>query len=194
MGKAYANRKSIDERPESDFYPTPGFLTRKLMTLQDFKGLTILEPAFGSGAISNILSSEFGLSVIEHDLRMDGVDFLTYKPSVLNEKFDMIITNPPFSLFDEFVMKSKELVKEFWLIGKTNFFAAHARNTSGLWKGLKEVYVFDRMVDYRHYYKDGSFDCGMLVTGWFHFDMNYQGKATIEPLDVQDGVHRGETK
>lgn len=36
MGKAYTNRKPVSERPESDFYPTPGFLTEELLKSHEF--------------------------------------------------------------------------------------------------------------------------------------------------------------
>jgi len=36
MGKAYANRKPINERPEADFYSTPFSLTWELLKLNEF--------------------------------------------------------------------------------------------------------------------------------------------------------------
>ena len=30
-----------------------------------------------------------------------------------------------------------------------------------------------------------KFKCGCLVTAWFHWDMNYDGKPSIEIIDIQ---------
>ena len=46
-GKAYANRKPVEERPEADFYSTPYSLTWELLRLEDVDCPTIYEPACG---------------------------------------------------------------------------------------------------------------------------------------------------
>lgn len=203
MGKAYANKKPLKERPESDFYPTPKFLTKKLLETSEFKyiksilretsekekrKLTILEPAYGEGAISQVLKENIeDVEIIEHDIQKDGVDFLNYYPE---KPIDLIITNPPFSLFDEFVEKSKQISSIVIFIGKVNFFGAYQREKNGIWKNLKDVLIFNRQVDYRTGDRaDGKFYCGNLVTGWFIWDNRWKEnfwKTRI--LNVQDGV------
>lgn len=211
-GKAYANRKSADKRPESDFYATPGYLVSKLNEViretysdaavnlcDSFSNpFEVLEPAEGNGVITNKLNGwrlKKGFvqcNVTSHDIRTDGVDFLDYKPE---KRFSMVITNPPFSLFDNFVKKAKETAPIVIMIGKMNFFGAYRRAET--WEHLKHVYVFNRQVDYRSPERDdGKFYCGNLVTGWFVWDMSWTNswwKQSI--LNVQNGVlHRGRYK
>ena len=195
MGKAYANRKQEKERPESDFYPTPKSLTWNLLELHEFgRNDVIWEPACGNGAISNELP-KFGYENYRAtDLNM-GVDFLkTNKEEVY---VNHIITNPPFSLFDEFVLKAKELVtSKIAFIGKVNFFGATGRQKKGIWKNLSNVYIFDRQVDYRTPERDdGLFHVGNLVTGWFIWDMNWKEdwwKTSI--ISVQEYAKLGQVK
>src|SRR5574344_178179 len=123
MGKNYANRKPKEERPESDFYGTPVSLVRELLNtgiLDAYKNKTILEPCCGEYAISNELISN-GFTLVSKDLRY-GNNFLedTY---TYNED-TAIVTNPPFSLFDDFVLKAKSVAPLVCMIGKTNFFGA----------------------------------------------------------------------
>lgn len=190
MGKAYANKKPLSERPESDFYPTPEYLIHKLISLEDFDThKQVLEPACGDSAITNVLK-QYGMSVIEHDIRKDKVDFLTYDKAAMGENFNMIVTNPPFSLFDDFVTKAISICDDVWLIGKVNFFGGHDRNIKGMWKHLESISIFDRMADYRIHHDNGQFSCGMLVTGWFHFTGETHDFTKLKVIDVQSGVYQ----
>ena len=182
LGKNYAARKPIEERPESDFYRTPESLSQLLCdtgVLDPFK--EIYEPMNGDGAMSSVLHAN-GHSVMTDDIRATGKDFLDFTGTV-----DYICTNPAFSIFSETVEKCDEVCKYgYTLLGKTNFFAAHSRNVMGTWKHLKHVYVFDRMVDYRTPAgNNGNFFVGLLVTGWFVFDKAWdKGSWSMSVLDV----------
>lgn len=177
MGKAYANRKPIEDRPEADFYGTPISLVdlaikEILPNHLNSSSLKIWEPACGDGAISERLIKAGFTNLLSSDIRetdyvkQNGkvIDFLS--DSTL--KGDVIITNPPFSLFDEFVMQAKKKAKLVIFIGKLNFFGAYNRWKDGVWDYLMETHIFNRQVDYRTPYReDGLFHVGNLVTGWF---------------------------
>lgn len=63
---------------------------------------------------------------------------------------------------------------------------AYNRYRNGLWNHLKTVYIFDRQIAYDRFDEDEmKFKCGCLVTAWFHWDMKYEGKPSIEILDIQ---------
>lgn len=162
MGKAYANRKPVEERPEQDYYNTPFSLSWELLNLNIIpKGVTIYEPACGSGAISSQLKKA-GHNVVEDDIRTTGKNFLN-----CTDHYEWLITNPPFSLFDEFVLKAKECSDNFAFIMKTNFLGAHSRIKKGIWTNLSKLYIFDRQVDYRTPLLDSGELCvGNLITGW----------------------------
>lgn len=180
MGKAYTNRKPLNERPEADFYSTPYSLTRELLKLNEFSDI-IYEPASGSGAISKVFKdNEF--KVFEDDIRTTGKDFLKCE-----EFFPSIITNPPFSLFTEFVEKAKQCSNKFAFIMKTNFLGCQSRVEEKTWQYLKSLYIFSRQVDYRTPLReDGHLCVGNLITGWGIWDKNWKEEYTMtKVLDIQ---------
>lgn len=182
-GKAYANRRPVEERPESDFYRTPEGLTWELLA-SGFKFPTteIYEPMAGDGAIATMFSAN-GFSVVTDDIRTTGRDFLDF-----SGKVPYIVTNPAFSIFSETVEKCRECAEHgFILLGKLNFFGAHSRTVGGTWKNLKHVYVFDRQVDYRTPPNQGGHFCvGNLVTGFFVWDQTWDNPWwSMSTLDVQ---------
>ena len=139
--KAYAHRKELKG---SDYYPTPPSLVWELLKTNEMQGRRdFYEPACGKDrAIANELIKA-GLQVRATDIEY-GDDFLSSR-----EWHETIITNPPFSLFDEFVRKARTSCSLFAFIAKTNFFGAYQRHQDGVWQHLKKVYIFNRQVDYR---------------------------------------------
>lgn len=185
MGKAYANRKKKSERPEADFYRTPEILTEMFCDLNILdKDVLIYEPCCGDGAIVDILRSKGFSNIKSDDLRTTGKDFLEFDGVV-----PQIITNPAFSIFDETVLKCQEVCTDkFVMLAKVNFFGAYKRNESGVWKHLKQVYIFNRQVDYRSIKnEDRSFFVGNLITGWFVWDKSWnEDYWETRVLDVND--------
>lgn len=186
MGKAYANRKPIED---NDFFETPKCLTQELLKNYPIKG-SILEPCCGKFGISNILENN-GLKVISKDL-IYGNNFIT--DDYTNEHYDFVITNPPFKFWNEIVEKAKKVADKVCVIGRTNYFGSHQRNTSGIWKNLIYIYIFDRQVSYEKKYTDDLVNCGCLVTAWFIYDKNYDGLPMIKIIDVDKYVRRKKLK
>jgi hypothetical protein len=193
MGKAYANRKKEIDRPESDFYATPRPLTWELMKLGLFdSNKNVYEPACGDGAIVEELNKYFKNGFLVGDIRENKYhnqeDFLTcsYK------NIDYIISNPPFSMWNDFILKAKEVATDkIAFIGKTNFFGVEGRNRLGIWKNLSDIYIFNRMVDYRYFREDNKIICGNLVTAWFIWDMNWnEDYWRTHIIDIQKYVLR----
>lgn len=180
MGKAYANRKPVEERPEADFYSTPYSLTRELLRVKTLPTV-IYEPAAGNGAITHVLE-QHGHIVVEDDIRTTGADFLDFQDHV-----PCICTNPPFSLFTEFVEKAKECSDVFVFIMKTNFLGVQERVEKRTWEHLKELHIFSRQIDYRTPLReDGAMCVGNLITGWGIWDMSWkEDYFQTRVLDVQ---------
>lgn len=190
MGKAYANRKPELERPQGDFYPTPSLMPKELLERGFFnfdENVRIFDPCCGKYAIGNVLRQYGYTNITEKDI-MYGDDFIA-KDDNGNYKdlteYDVIIMNPPFKLFDEFVKKAKMQAHYVFCIGKMNFFGAHNRNVDGLWKGLKWVLPFDRMIAFDQPEIDGKCSVGMIVSNWFIWDWEYEQSPKIKVLDVQ---------
>lgn len=86
------------------------------------RGWNIWEPAAGSGNLAgaliplcaNVFASDLAPETPGCGLQIRGVDFLTWVPE--GERVDCIITNPPFSLKDEFLARCYELGKPFALL------------------------------------------------------------------------------
>ena len=187
MGKAYTNKRPLEERPESDFYATPHSLTWELLKLNLLdKNKTCIEPASGEGDICRWLAEYFNKPVFHGDIRY-GFDFLDDN-NIRENSYDYCILNPPFSLFDEFVMQAKRVAREKVIsIAKTNFFGAYQRYQNGVWKHLKHVYIFNRQVDYRYEPReDGKLKFGNLITGWFVWDLEWNHDWWMtEIIDIQ---------
>ena len=64
------------------------------------------------------------------------------KDEYSDKHYDWAATNPPFSYWNSFVEKSKEIADNVIMIGRTNYFGAYNRYRNGLWNHLKTVYIF----------------------------------------------------
>lgn len=94
----------------ADFYPTPTWVTEALLGVESFNG-KILEPACGDGAIVKVLEAA-GCRVDSADLfdwgyGKVGRDFLNFAGIA-----DNVVTNPPYTLAEKFVMKSLQVTTE----------------------------------------------------------------------------------
>lgn len=191
-GKNYANRKPVSERPENDYYPTPSCMVKELVESGYFpkdKSINIFDPCCGQKAICNVLRKYGYEHFVEKDL-IYGDDFLKAElPS--SPIYDIVIMNPPFKLYDEFVERSKYFANNIYVIGKMNYFGAHRRNVSGLWKHLHYVLPFDRQIAFdKPEREDGKVECGMMVTGWMIWDKSYNGLPMIDVLDMDKYIVR----
>jgi hypothetical protein len=166
---------NMGQRKKSDFYETPYSITQQFLDREKLNG-SILEPASGSGAISKILIKN-GYEVISKDLSL-GDDFLKE-----SNKFDTIITNPPFSLAFEFIQKAKEISDYFafllplsYLHGKKRFDNIYSDEKFP----LSRIYVFTRYPMLGEpLRKDGKYNTGMMVYAWFVWDKLSVGKEPI---------------
>lgn len=182
-GKAYANRRREEERPAGDYYPTP----RSLMWVAEQpvfarwldRGVPILDPCCGRHVMADELS-KMGYEVLENDID-GGVDYLA---SAWTEQ--QVVMNPPFSLWDEFVMHAKSHARVVCAIGRLNYLSTHGRYKSGIWDGLVAVNPFTRYVDYQTPLRDdGAFHVGAMATGWFTWVVGSATEPVIGMLDVQ---------
>ena len=118
-GHSLAGMSTSRYRVQNDFYATPEESTKALLAVEGII-YPVLEPACGAGHISKLLGKDDGSGdyVISSDLIDRGygckdVDFLAndFTKTMVNLGINIhaiktIITNPPFSLFQEFAEKS----------------------------------------------------------------------------------------
>lgn len=128
-----ATNRTLGVREQHDFYETPEWLTRAFLPAlwpSIRSNPRVLEPACGLGAISRIVTEEWRVAVDEMDLIDYGTgaevgDFLTADLSGL--EYDLVITNPPYRLAQEFVMKALTLAPVVAMLLRVNFLGGQKR-------------------------------------------------------------------
>lgn len=177
VGSSRAN----GEREENDFYPTPEYAVIELLKREQFTD-SFFEPACGEGDISNAILKYGFANVKSTDLIDRGYgevcDFFEYN----GEKFDNIITNPPYKFAQEFVERSKIFAnKKIAMLLKTTFLESVSRYQmfKDLKFPLKCIYQFSKRLTL---YKNGikMKNSGMISYAWFVWDIDYKGKPYIE--------------
>lgn len=120
-------------RNDMDFYETPKEATIALLneikselTYPDLRQTRVLEPCCGEGAIALVLK-EYGYFVEAHDIRFTeyagrGIDYFSE-----SFKADAIITNPPFSLAEEFILKALDEAPLVAMLFKATFWHTKKR-------------------------------------------------------------------
>lgn len=188
MGKNFSGNTN-KKRSKSDFYQTPYNITRRLLEVEKFEG-RILEPACGAGAITAILKEAGYEDVTAYDKEglFGGKDFLAE-----TRKFDAIITNPPFSLAKEFILKACEVAPRFAFLLPLSYLQGQARY-SEIWSAseiLEKVYIFTRYPLLSAQIRpDGKYETGMMVYAWYIFDTRHKGAPTIRWIDNDSDVVR----
>lgn len=179
-GKNFSCNNVDDKRHKSDFYQTPYCLTNLLLEKEDLIG-SVLEPACGYGAIVKCLP------------RCDKCYDIGFNFFNETESFGTVITNPPFSLAKEFILKAKEVANNkimfllplSYLHGKERYDIIYSDRDFP----LKKVYVFTRYPLLEDTVReDGKHKTGMMVYAWFVWEKGYKGNPEIAWLDNNDFV------
>jgi len=104
----------VEPRDSLDDFPTPPWATRALVEHvlgNSVSELSCLEPACGRGHMAKPLAEYFNV-VGSQDIADYGFgslqDYLTYQP---DRHWDWIITNPPFRMAEEFILKARREAK-----------------------------------------------------------------------------------
>jgi len=182
------------ERSPKDFYETPVEAIIPLLLEENFDDI-IWEPACGKGAISEVLIN-FGYKVYSSDLYdwgygNTGVDFLS---SDLPAGVTNIITNPPFSLSDEFMTRGLALVKQIQgklvLFNRLQYLEGIKRKSIFENSNLSKVYVFSRRVPRMNRLNySGPKSSTMIAFAWFVWDytvFNEKINPVIKWIDWKD--------
>lgn len=106
----------VEPNDSSDDFPTPPWATRALIEhvidRNALSGFTCLEPACGAGHMARVLKEYFG-EVFYGDAYDYGYgpvqDYLTSEHHA--NSVDWVITNPPFRLAEEFVLRSLSIAR-----------------------------------------------------------------------------------
>jgi len=177
-------------RNKHDFYPTPPSATEALLNVERFKG-NIWECACGNGAISKVLESH-GYKVLSTDLVDRGygktpIDFLNMPRgiSVAN-----IITNPPYSLAEDFVRTALTVTTtKVAMLLKLAFLEGEKRRRMFESTPLARVHVFSRRLTMM---RNGAPTkaSGMIAFAWFIWEHGYKGFPRIHWLHTSNKERR----
>ena len=166
-------------RESDDFYPTPRYAVEELLKRETFDG-NIWECACGEGDISEVFKNN-GFEVFSSDLINRGYgEQLDFLQSDLVA--DNIVTNPPYKLALDFVLKAKKqgknkiamFLKTVWLESESRYQMFQDKDFP-----LKNIYQFSKRVTL---YKGGvkMKNSGMISYAWYVWEKGYVGKPTIE--------------
>ena len=134
-GAALANAGPKEDRPESDFFPTPPDVTTALIDWLGLPGDThVWEPACGDGAMADVIRG-YGHFVSVSDIRpaaMPGAvtwDFLqaAWPTATAGRKPEWIITNPPFNMAEAFIRQALSITPNVAMLLKSQFWHAQSR-------------------------------------------------------------------
>ena len=175
------------KRNKNDYYQTPYSMTRQLLEVENFEG-KILEPSCGAGAIVKVLR-DYDKSVdycdLNNEFSLTGI-FKNFKDFVNDDfdRYDNIITNPPYSLAKEFILKAKQITNnKIAMLLPLNYLHGVTRyNEIYLDKEfpLKSVYVFCRYGMLEETIRDdGTYRTGMMVYAWYIWDKSYKSEPII---------------
>lgn len=179
-GKNFSANNVGGKRKKSDFYETPYSITKQLLEREELIG-SILEPACGGGAILNLLPK----NAVGYDKEKD---FLTE-----TEKYDTIITNPPFSIAYAFIQKAKEISnKKIIMLLPLSYLHGKKRHDD-IWMDknfpLKCIYVFTRYPMLGEKLRvDGKYKTGMMVYAWYVWEIGWEREPVIKWIDNNEFV------
>lgn len=196
-GHSIAGTSTKRERIKDDYYATPPEATQELLNNFDLSYCkTFLEPSCGEGHISKVLESNFTNSeVFSNDLIDRGYgyaprDFLTYNHT---DKFDCVITNPPFKLAKEFIEKGLKISNKYVIMfAKIQLLEGLGRKELFENSPPKYIYVFrNRINPLRNgspVDEKGKPWASTMCFAWFVWEVGFKGEPTIRWLETKRGV------
>lgn len=163
-----------------DFYQTPRWVTEKLLN-KIVLSWTILEPASGSGSISKVLE-EYGYSVKSQDIRTDERVYWEKWIDIFNcnDKYNTIITNPPYFCAKDFIIKSLDIADTVIVLLKLQFLESVDRYEFFNNTHLKKVYIICRRVTMYPDWEPEPKNSWTIAYAWYVWEKWYDWKPEIE--------------
>ena len=151
------------KKGSSNDFQTPSHAIEPLIPFLK-KEWSIWECASGEGNLTKAFTKK-GFIVISTDIKTD-IDFLKDLP---NNKFDVIITNPPFSLKQEFLQRCYNLKIPFALLLPLTTFETVKRQNLFKKYGLQVIF-FDKRINFKT--PSGKGSGSWFASAWFTYGLN----------------------
>ena len=159
----------------------------------------IIEPFCGQGDLLKFVRENLSERQLQKLECYDILPLDTYivkrdtleNPPNYNNKF--VITNPPYSLAFEFILKAKQISKLkfafllplYYLHGKKRYDEIFSDRSYG----LEKIYVFTRSPMLGETLReDGKHATGMMPYAWYVWTNGYSGQPIIDWLDNNDDI------
>lgn len=196
-GAKIAGGNPENDRVENDYYATNPKAVEMLLREYEFNGNKMLEPCVGAGHIADAVKSFYGYD----DVEITGVDLVdrgcpnTIVANFLEwdngEKYDFIISNPPYSLAQEFIKHGLDLLKDngqMAMFLKIQFLEGQKRKFFFQDNPPRYIFVFRKRMAV---WNDGQqFDpktgkdwATTMCHAWFIWEKGYTGRPEIGWLD-----------
>lgn len=131
------------------------------------KDWKIWECAAGKGNLVEEFK-KLGYDIIGTDILQNKVyDFLYYKP----KHFDFIVTNPPYSLKDQFLKRCYKLEKPFALLLPLTTFEGKTRQSLFKKYGIQVIF-FDKRINFTT--PTGKESHAWFMAAWFTYGLNLE--------------------
>jgi hypothetical protein len=181
-------RHALSER-RGDRYDTPPVAVHALLKIERelLRSVArIWEPAAGTGNIVRVLQVA-GYEIIATDLNdrgcpdcIPGIDFLM---PMMRFEGDAIVTNPPFSLAEQFVELALERAPIVMMLLRLAFMESERRSHILDNGKLARVHVFAKRLPMMHRagWEGRKANSGMAFA-WFVWDRGYKGPTTIDRI------------
>lgn len=182
-------------RIADDWYATNPQAVEMLLDAVTFKGKKILEPCVGGGHIANVLQGHFP------EGNMSCIDLVDrgYKDTTIGnfldmdfeDRFDTIITNPPYKYAQDFCEKCLSLLEDdgkLALFLKIQFLEGLSRKKLFDEHPPKYIYVFRRRIQVFPSGqpvnpKTGKHWNSLLTSAWYIWEKNSQSEPIVRWLD-----------
>ena len=180
-------------REQDDFYATDPEALEKLFDgcsnwlselFSDTKHRGVWECACGNGNLAECLEKHL-FDVHATDLKdrgygVSGIDFLQTSVS----GYPIILTNPPYSLANEFILHALEILPEggvYVALMNITYLAGQKRYSAIYSKGsLREVYIFSKRIEcWRNNDRETYGNKAMVDFAWYVFQKGYKGQPTL---------------
>ena len=183
------------DRPLSDHYSTPAPLVEMLFDHVEFdRRARVLEPCVGEfRVIEHVLQGRGFQNITCFDLHGRGSEERDF--FAIQERFDVLVTNPPFNQHIAFIRHAKSVTREkIALLLPLTYLTGAARHAE-IWSDkefpLSAVLVFNRGIDFLTGDPFASrVQATQLYCAWFVFDRNHVGNASIQWIDNHSIVAR----
>jgi hypothetical protein len=176
------------KRVEADFYPTPISVIQTFLSNYKIKDGTILEPCAGNGNFIKAIR-EFGYDnyIIANELRENESNNLiesgankvyTYNflENEINEYPTTIITNPPYSLAEEFVKKCKEQFPKSEIIMLLRLAFLESKKRFSFWQQypVNKLYILSQRPSFTGHGTDAT------AYAWFVWKGNHEQEIKVQ--------------